>query len=53
MVARTAGATDGTAKISSTKKSNIREMAQLIKCLLCKYEDLRRLDPSTHVKSFA
>lgn len=32
------GAMIGTANISSTKKSNIRKMAQLVKCLLCTYE---------------
>lgn len=43
----------GTANISSTKKSNIRKMAQLVKCLLCTYEDLRSLVVRSHVKSFA
>ena len=39
MVARIVGLWMGTANISSSKKSNIRKMAQLVKCLLHKHED--------------
>lgn len=50
---RQQGVRMGTTTISSTKKSNIREMAQLVKCLLFQYEGPRSSDPSTHVKSSA